>query len=158
MELQGKIISSKIVSAGQLTAIERRIVGLEPELAALIDENAALCNVVAECGASPLWEDLRCGVLSRARELRAAQAEAERIEQLPVLRRLLFKRPWYLRAALALVIMAALSVLIGSLPYGAMTGPAPVQLAQGEVEWYNYSQVSNSGRAYCSGYQHVNHP
>ena len=158
MDLKAKIYSRKITGVEQLTPIERRIVDLEPEYMELIDENVALSNVVADCGVTPQWDDLRYGVLSRARAIQAAQLEAERIERMPLLQRLLCTRPWYLRAAVALTILAAVCVLIGSLPYGSMTSPVPVQVAQNEVEWYNYAQASNSGRILGSEYQQVNHP
>lgn len=158
MDLKGRIIAGKITSADQLEPIARRIVGLEPELSSLIDENVALSKLVADCTAPPCWDDLRFGVLGRAREIRAAQLEAEQIEQMPPFQRLLRMQPWVPRAAVAMVVLIALCILLGSLPNERGASSPPARLAQSDIEWFNYSLASSYGRCTNIEQQNVNHP
>jgi hypothetical protein len=112
MNIRDRILTERITDPGQLPGELRARVQADPELTALIEENAALAYVTADCPPAPPWENLRGIVMkpSRDPEERAMRGIANLIPVRPLL-------------ALAAVVIAVAAALYISPQYGLFGQP-----------------------------------
>ena len=158
MDLKTIITMGKISGQDQLTKAGQREVASDPELQALIDENAAFNNVVESCPATPDWHDLRDGVLARATDILIAEEEQQRIEQLPFFRRINTTNPWFAQALTAAALVAIICILAYLFPYNQPDSSDMSRVSQRGSQWYNYAMASRSGQGTEERQQRVTHP
>jgi hypothetical protein len=109
MDLKRRILIEKIDRLEKLSPAERRRALADPELLIALSENSALKEINEYYPRTPTWESMRSDVLRRVTAIEANRSLLQ-WQTRP-------QKPWYAKAAVAVIIVAIVCIVAMLLPH-----------------------------------------